>query len=427
MAKDDSGFSEIEEYTKKLTQNPESLVFVPLAESYRKSGMLDEAIETCLKGLQVHPTYMSARMVLGRAYMEKKMYEEAATEFHKVAAADVNNIMAHSLLGQIFTKQGKFTNAIEEYQKVLTLNPDDASAQQMLQLALEQAKQNGQARLEAQQSVGGASAPANDARKEINQAEGLVIQGDIDNALKIYRLIIEADPGNLVVRQRIKDLEQRKAQTSTERITGEKAKGETLGGHRDNDKITSDDILSVMKDTIPKGPERAPGAKKPEAAGSGLGRPDAKPEPKPESKPEPKPVPKPEPAAKPDPKPESKPQGQTEVSPEISAALGRLVQTTGIVGCLLITEDGRILHSSFADKGQLGDMAQTAALIFDKTGKAVRAMNYGTQIHQILITGETGQIFFTKFGNKILLVQADQNINIGKMRLAMSEVNKAMR
>jgi len=283
MAKDDSGFAEIEEYTRKLTQNPESLVFVSLAEAYRKSGMLDEAIETCQKGLQVHPTYMSAHMILGRAYLERERYEEAATEFTKVAGADINNIMAHSLLGQTYVKQGKYTNAIEEYQKVLTLNPDDTTAQQMLKQALEQAKHNGPAPaaapvpppapapIPAARPVETAppaapAAPAGvpaglvpDTKKELSQAEAFTKQGDVDNAIKIYRLILEADPENLVVRQRLKDLELRKVQASTERKAPDRGKPENYGSHRDNDKITSDDILSVMRDTIPKPPDKDKG------------------------------------------------------------------------------------------------------------------------------------------------------------------------
>jgi len=440
MARDDAGFAEIEEYTKKLSQNPESLVFVPLAESYRKSGMLDEAIETCLKGLQVHPTYMSARMVLGRTYMEKEMHEEAATEFQKVSAADVNNIMAHSLLGQLNIKQGKFTQAIEEFQKVLTLSPDDANAQQLLKQALEQAKHRGPVRAESAPEAPSGSANVPDAKNDMSRAEALTKQGDIENAIKIYHLILEADPENLVVRQKLKDLELRKAQTGTspERKVAERVKLEPLGIHRDNDKITSDDILSVMKDTMPKAPEKTKSAPRAEAKPASGNEPSAAPvaEPKPskpESKPEPKAALQAEPKlAEPKPAPvaaapaESKSQGHAAVSAEIAAALAKLVQIPGIVGTLLVDERGEILNTSFTDQGSLKELSQTAALIFDKTGRAVHAMGYGEQVKQILITGEKGQIFFNKFGARILLVQTDENINIGKMRLALNDVNKVL-
>lgn len=389
MAKDDSGFAEIEEYSKKLNSNPESLVFVPLAEAYRKSGMLDEAIETCLKGLQIHPSYMSARMVLGRAYMEKKMYEEAATEFKKVASADVNNIMAHSLLGQNYLLQAKYADAIKEFQKVLALNPDDGNAQQMLAKALELAKSSAP---KPEAPAAGAKSAADaerDKKQNLTRAEELSRQGDIDNAVKLYQLILEADPENLVVRQRLKDLEVKKAKASTERKPPERSRAETGGTSRDNDKITSDDILSVMKDTVPRTP--APAAPPPAAAKSA--------------------------------KADAGPGAGGDSVP----ALAKLQQTEGIMGTLLMDLQGTVISSALQTKTEVKELVSTVSLIFVKTEKSVQVMNYGQQVNQILITGEHGQIIFSKIGSKILVVLANDNINLGKMRLAMSEVVKALR
>ena len=64
---------EIEKYHEKWRKDPTSRVFAQLADAYRKTGMLDEAIEVCVEGLKVHPSYNSARVVLGRAYLEKGM------------------------------------------------------------------------------------------------------------------------------------------------------------------------------------------------------------------------------------------------------------------------------------------------------------------------------------------------------------------
>jgi len=399
MAKDDSGFAEIEEYNKKLNNNPESLVFVPLAEAYRKSGMLDEAIETCLKGLQLHPSYMSARMVLGRAYMEKQMYEEAETEFRKVASADVNNIMAHSLLGQNYMKQAKYANAIKEYQKVLTLNPDDMTAQQMLNKALELARQTSASKADSAPGKAAQDSAERDKRNNISRAEELSKQGDIGNAIKLYQLILEADPENLVVRQRLKDLELRKAKAGTERKVTERPKAEGLGSFRDNDKITSDDILSVMKDTVP--PRTSPPPKPAPA----------------EAKPMPKAEPKPAPAAK----------GGGAGTFENLPALKKLTQTEGIIGIMLMDVHGTVLSSTLKTKTDTQELVKTVTLILGKTEKSVQAMDYGKQVNQILITGEKGQIIFSKIGLKILIVLANNNINLGKMRLAMSEVVKALR
>lgn len=391
MVKDDSGFAEIEEYSKKLNSNPESLVFVPLAEAYRKSGMLDEAIETCLKGLQIHPSYMSARMVLGRAYMEKKLYEEAATEYKKVASADVNNIMAHSLLGQNYLLQAKYADAIKEFQKVLALNPDDGNAQQLLAKALELTKANAPKPETPAPAAKSAADAERDKKQNLSRAEEFSRQGDVENAVKLYQLILEADPENLVVRQRLKDLEVKKAKASTERKAPERPRPEAGGTSRDNDKITSDDILSVMKDTVPRTPAPTP----PTAPAA---------------------------AAKP-----AKTEAAAPAPGASVPALAKLQQTEGIMGTMLMDLQGTVISSALQTKTDVKELVSTVSLIFTKTEKSVQVMHYGQQVNQILITGEHGQIIFSKIGGKILVVLANDNINLGKMRLAMSEVVKALK
>ena len=138
MAKDPTT-SEITELKKNLEENPDSLVFAPLADAYRKQGDLEEAFNICKKGLEKHPNYTSARVVLGRIYQEQEKIEQAAAEFKKVLETDSENLMAHSLLGTIYVLQGDHQAAIEEYQKILTLNPDDEETQMALKQAIEKA------------------------------------------------------------------------------------------------------------------------------------------------------------------------------------------------------------------------------------------------------------------------------------------------
>src|SRR5277367_1975440 len=131
--------SETIELKKKLEDDPDSLVFAPLADAYRKEGNLKEAFAICKKGLEKHPTYTSARVVLGRIYQEQGKSEDAVLEFRKVLEVDSENLMAHSLLGSICIEKGDYQAAIEEYQKILSLNPDDDNAQASLRQAIERA------------------------------------------------------------------------------------------------------------------------------------------------------------------------------------------------------------------------------------------------------------------------------------------------
>ncbi|MBI4652339.1 tetratricopeptide repeat protein [Candidatus Desantisbacteria bacterium] len=124
---------EIENYSEKLAQNPSSRVFAPLADAYRKSGMLDKAIETCMKGLNLHPNYMSAHVVLGKIYLQKEMIKNAKDEFEKVLEIDPDNLVALTMLGEIFRKLNSFNEAINKYEKILKLDPFNDNAKKALE------------------------------------------------------------------------------------------------------------------------------------------------------------------------------------------------------------------------------------------------------------------------------------------------------
>jgi tetratricopeptide (TPR) repeat protein len=214
MAKEEA---EIKELSKKLAQNPDSLVFAPLADAYRRMGKLDEAIEICRKGLEHNPTYTTARTILGRVYFEKEMLDEAISEFRKIEAADSNNTMAHSMLGQIFMRKGMYSEAIGEHQKVLALNPDDSVAQSLLEEALEKAKQipgtqkgnsdevsSGKAEEKAAAEL--KVAPSKEQLATITVAEIYLKKGAYDEAIEVFEEILQADPENPIAKQKLKEI-----------------------------------------------------------------------------------------------------------------------------------------------------------------------------------------------------------------------------
>ena len=127
-----SSSAEIGKYLDILAKDPNSRVFAPLAEAYRKAGFLEDAVETALEGLKVHPNYLGGRVALGRAYFEKKQYAEAAAEMQKVAKAAPDNIIAHKVLGQIADCQGDLPAAQKAFKMVLLLDPRDHEAQEFI-------------------------------------------------------------------------------------------------------------------------------------------------------------------------------------------------------------------------------------------------------------------------------------------------------
>ena len=116
---------EIEQFTQKLVADPKSRVFAQLADAYRKAGMIDEAIETAKKGMEHHPAYATAHLILGRCYLEKQMYALAREEFEATIKNDPQNLVGYKLLAGTYEKQNMFTEAVKFYQMVLDLDPSD--------------------------------------------------------------------------------------------------------------------------------------------------------------------------------------------------------------------------------------------------------------------------------------------------------------
>ena len=132
MAQRPDRSSEIERHAAKLEKDPQSRIFAQLADAYRKEGLLDEAIRICRDGLAAHPTYVSGRVVLGRALLEQGALEEAEAEFRRVLELAPDNLLALRLLGDTSAQQGRSGEAREHYERTLRLNPLDRETQDRL-------------------------------------------------------------------------------------------------------------------------------------------------------------------------------------------------------------------------------------------------------------------------------------------------------
>ncbi len=116
---------DIEKLKEKFDKDPNSKLFLPLAEEYRKEGMLEEAIDVLQKGLEKHVTYTSARVLLGKTYLEKGMMDEARKEFESVIKIVPDNLFAHKKLAELYRDTGETDLAIKVFKTILKLNPMD--------------------------------------------------------------------------------------------------------------------------------------------------------------------------------------------------------------------------------------------------------------------------------------------------------------
>ena len=108
----------LEELKRRVQRDPASISFAALAEEYRRLGMLAEAIDACRAGLQRHPSYISARVTLGRALIEVGEFDEASSELEQVLRSAPENLAAIRALADIHRRRGEVPDA-DHYQATL--------------------------------------------------------------------------------------------------------------------------------------------------------------------------------------------------------------------------------------------------------------------------------------------------------------------
>jgi predicted regulator of Ras-like GTPase activity (Roadblock/LC7/MglB family)/tetratricopeptide (TPR) repeat protein len=455
----EAGMAEIEELKKKLALNPESLIFVPLADAYRKAAMYSEAIEVCKAGLDKHPSYTSARVVLGRIYTEKDMVDEAIEELKKVESIDIDNIMVHSMLGNAYLKKKMYAQAIEQFQRVLSLNPEDTETQDKLQEALsakqvpseraakaevkEEPKKEEVKQEEAKPKVrpehvkitpAAEAKPASDLSKTLKVAELYLKKEEFDKSIEIYREILESDSENIIVQQRLRevyDLQQKKLNKQKEKTEKEKEKKREI----ETDKITAEDILDVMKEAVENDRVEEERAAAPEETmAEDVYEPQAEPKAEEEKAPEVRQEAEQETIIAPvaEEQESDTPEAEKEVvekkseiddnkKKEVENILKVMSAVDGIVGTFFLMRDGSIIASVLPKSINSPEIGSIVASIVEKTEKSVRHMNQG-KLNQVVIASEHGQLLFTEIGSGVIFMIGNEDINVGKMGLMLKNV-----
>lgn len=122
----------IEKYQKIYDSDPQSKVFAPLAEAYRKSGELNRAFQICKKGCIQHPLFASGHVCMSRIFRDLKQYDKALLHLRKATELAPENIQAHSIMAEIYIDSRKPKEALHAFKQVLLLNPKDEKAQKSI-------------------------------------------------------------------------------------------------------------------------------------------------------------------------------------------------------------------------------------------------------------------------------------------------------
>lgn len=124
--------SEIDKLEARFNDNPKGRNFAPLADAYRKAGLIDNAITLCQEGLKLHPDYVSAYIVYARCLVDKKDDPAAVAVFTKVLDLDGENIIALRGLAELAERNGRYEEEVEWLTRLLNADPMNGDAAEAL-------------------------------------------------------------------------------------------------------------------------------------------------------------------------------------------------------------------------------------------------------------------------------------------------------
>jgi tetratricopeptide (TPR) repeat protein len=194
---------ELKNLVERYKKAPESRLFAPLADAYRKNGEIEEAIELCEKGLERFPDYVSARVILGKCFYDKGATERARGEFTRVLEADPDNMVARKYMGEILLAEDKKEEAADHFRHLLSIDPTNEEASKTLE------------EIESQFKV--KEIDLSDKKHVRDERPGelatmtlagiYAAQGYYNKALKIYRDILQKEPENVEVQGMVDKLQ----------------------------------------------------------------------------------------------------------------------------------------------------------------------------------------------------------------------------
>ena len=106
-------------------KNPRSKVFAPLAEAFRKLGMIDDALKILKDGIRHHPNYALGYIVLSHCYYDLQKYELTYNTLRPIISQNADNISLQKIFAQACIHLGHLEEALDTYKYLLFLSPRD--------------------------------------------------------------------------------------------------------------------------------------------------------------------------------------------------------------------------------------------------------------------------------------------------------------
>ena len=112
-------------YFGQYKKKPRSKVFAPLAESFRRLGMLDDALKVLKDGIKNHPNYPLGYIVLAHCYFDQQKFELTYNTLRPLVSQNADNISMQKIFAEACLRIGHLEEALDTYKYLLFLNPRD--------------------------------------------------------------------------------------------------------------------------------------------------------------------------------------------------------------------------------------------------------------------------------------------------------------
>ena len=224
-----------------------SRAFMTEAKELADAGHFGKAIEVLQQGLKKFPKMVSARVLLGEIYWTSGDASLARVELEQVIKTTPDNFAAHRKLALIYRDVGDKHAAAKACEAVLQANPKDREMRDLLEEILGEPageKPKEEAKVAPSKKAKGKDAPPAPADEESalvmegskeetdseTLAELYIKQGHRDKGLEVYRRLVEKDPDNMKLHERIMALEEGEASQEMPAPASRKARIRRLEG-----------------------------------------------------------------------------------------------------------------------------------------------------------------------------------------------------
>jgi tetratricopeptide (TPR) repeat protein len=186
----------IRRHEERLARDPGSLAFAQLADLYRKTGRVQEAVAVCREGLLRYPEYTTARLILAKALIAQEAFAEALEELGAILKLAPRDVQCHRLAAEAHRRRGDIDAAVGHLETAVALDPGDRESRALLPL-LRATPESGA------EATGLARVLSDDTFVTVTFGTLCLEQGCVEEAAQVFTRILRKDPNHHEARERL--------------------------------------------------------------------------------------------------------------------------------------------------------------------------------------------------------------------------------